>query len=84
MENSTASAAPATHVRKRQANDPFISTQDTASDVNDTQTESIIRPVARPQSTGKVPDMAMRKPQLISGSKLSFWISWFRRLYDWR
>ena len=79
-----ASIAPVTKVRTRHANEPFISTHDTASAVSVIHTASPSRPVASPHMMGSVPDKAIRKPQLIIGSKLSFWISVFSNLYDRR
>ena len=68
-------------MRTRHENDPFISTQQMPSAVSVIHMASLMRPVASPHMMGSVPDKAMRIPQLIIGSKLSFWISWLMRLY---
>ena len=73
--HSSASTAPVSSVRTRHEKDPFISTQQIPSAVSVIHMASLMRPVASPHIMGSVPDKAIRTPQLIIGSKLSFWIS---------
>ena len=70
--HTMASNAPMNNVRTRQLKEPFISTHEIPSAVRVIHVASSSRPVARPHIIGTVPDMAIRKPQLTNGSKLSF------------
>ena len=84
VENIIANTAPVISVRARQEKDPFNSTQQTASAVSAIHVTSFSLPVARPHIMGNVPDKAIRRPQLIRGSKLSSCMSLLSRLYDFK
>ena len=84
MPAQKAKSAPAKSVRTRQLKDPFISTQEMASAVTVIQIASLRRLVAKPQTMGKVPESAIRIPQLNNGSKLSFWRKLLNILYGFK